>query len=383
MAICEKCNNEIILKPRTIRDRKRLGLPNLCKTCIKSNASKVVWDNMSPDKKEQLMNKAYQGRYEHFKNLTKEGWKAQSDAISKGLKAMTESSKIIRSRKLSISHKKYWNNITEEEYLKRCEQMKYGWQNMDINKREELLNNMRERSTNEEYRKNMSIIKKKYFADNPNAVKKLSEYALEWWKTESEMKKARQSNTMKSWWNSLTPNEKSEWNLKRSTNQGAANNGPKSTELEFINRLNLLSISYEYQYSNKIIHPEFNEIFKQNPITGGKIHPYHKWDFIIHTRMRNIFIDIDGSMHTIQTGDFIADGIDIGAYIQFNDAQRPYQTDGLDAYVILSYNDKLEDETSVLSINTGKMINLSSLLSIIAFDNMSNKEIKKMIKNKK
>lgn len=383
MSICEKCGNEIVLKPRTIRDRKRLGLSNLCKTCIRSNASKVKWDNMTSEEKNELMNKAHEARDIHFKNLSDEGWQAQSIAISKGLKSMTESTKIIRSKKLSISHKNYWNNINEEEYLKRCEQMRTGWQNMDISKREEWLNNLRERCTNDEYRKNMSMIKKTHFSNNPDAVKKLSVIASEWWKIETEMKKERQSENMKLWWNGLTPNEKYKWNLKRSANKGAANNGPKLTEIEFINRLSILSISYEYQYSSKIIHPEFNKIFNQNPITGGKIHPYHKWDFIINTKRKNILIDIDGSMHTIQSGDFVADGIDIGAYIQFNDAQRPYQTDGLDAYVILAYNDKLEDKTPVLSINTGKMIDLSSLLYTIEFNNMSDKDIKKLLKNVK
>ena len=93
-----------------------------------------------------------------------------------------------------------------------------------------------------------------------------------------------------------------------------------------------------------------------------------------------ILIDIDGSIHKLEQSKWIVDGFDVGGYIQFNDSQRPYQTDGLDAYIIQCYDDKLTNDTKVLHLQTNKEMSYKDFINEIKFLNYSKKEIRKIIK---
>ena len=95
---------------------------------------------------------------------------------------------------------------------------------------------------------------------------------------------------------------------------------------------------------------------------------------------------IDGSIHDpnkISHDVTYFDGrkISLSDLIAFNDSQRVYQTDNLNAYVIQCYDDKLTDNTPVVKINTGEIINFKSLIGILTFESMTEREKRKMFKS--
>lgn len=143
-------------------------------------------------------------------------------------------------------------------------------------------------------------------------------------------------------------------------------------------------IEYTQQYRNQIKHPDFNTIFPVNPITNGSVNPYHIWDFIIYGKYKNILIDIDGSIHYKKKNNYYfknskGDKINLSELMTFNESQRYYQTDGLDAYVIQCYDDKLSDDTSVLDLKSGKKIKYKDLLNIILYLNIDDAVTKEII----
>ena len=52
-------------------------------------------------------------------------------------------------------------------------------------------------------------------------------------------------------------------------------------------------------------------------------------------------------------------------YYKFRDSQRPYQTDGLDAYIIKCYDDNLTDNTPVINIETKESMTFQTFIYII------------------
>lgn len=77
---------------------------------------------------------------------------------------------------------------------------------------------------------------------------------------------------------------------------------------------------------------------------------------------------------------FTKDGIDIGLTVFENDSKRPYQTDGLDAYVVQCYDDKLTNDTPVVNIKTNEKMTMKSFIALMNILNLSNKELKETIK---
>ena len=99
-----------------------------------------------------------------------------------------------------------------------------------------------------------------------------------------------------------------------------------------------------------------------------RLDPTHFWDFMISTREGRVLVDVDGSVHDPRhTANKIT---------HFNDSKRPYQTDGLPAYIVQCYDDKLTDNTPVLNLKTGDVVTLRQWISIISWMNMTDAEKK-------
>ena len=90
---------------------------------------------------------------------------------------------------------------------------------------------------------------------------------------------------------------------------------------------------------------------------------------------------MDGSIHNLKPGECIVGDLDRAEYIKSNDRKRMYQTDELDAYIILAYDDNLKDNTRVLKLKTGEMIQYYQLIGILQAMDLGIKEFKKMVKD--
>jgi len=104
-------------------------------------------------------------------------------------------------------------------------------------------------------------------------------------------------------------------------------------------------IKIGYHFYNITIHPQFYEMFKDNPYSKyNYASPFHEWDFVIFTYKTPILIDLDGEYHDPKRNKYntsnkykIADDESITMNCYY-DLRRKYQTDGYPAYAILCYN---------------------------------------------
>lgn len=230
----------------------------------------------------------------------------------------------------------------------------------------------------------------KEYYKNPENRKNLSEkQKAHWNKLSKDERKIAMLHLIK-YWDNINDEELDKWyksHLDGMIESDALLKGP--TENIFCNDLDNIplltkKVKYKWQYRSQIKHPDFDKLFPFNKVTGGKfVNPYHIWDFIIYSESGNILIDIDGSIHN--TGPGIVkysneENIEFSDLIKFNDSQRPYQTDGLEAYIIRSYNNKLEDNTEVLVLKDNSIISYKTLLSIIMISQISKSEIKELKK---
>ena len=150
---------------------------------------------------------------------------------------------------------------------------------------------------------------------------------------------------------------------------------PNKNESSLIEYFNEYGIKFEYQFPSTEVHPDFYTTFPENPITHSKfVNPFHFWDFLVQLNDHYIFVDIDGSVHDSKNK---TTGI-----TEFNDSKRPYQTDGLDAYAILCYNDHLTFDTEVININTNSKMSFKDFLTMLCRINLTTGE-QKSINNSK
>ena len=93
--------------------------------------------------------------------------------------------------------------------------------------------------------------------------------------------------------------------------------------------------------------------------------------FFINTKQKDIFIDIDGSIHDeSQTNRIVTFMNKQKGYLSdkqlFDDSQRKYQTDGLDAYIIQCYADILDSNSKIMNIyDENDIMNLEEFINII------------------
>lgn len=410
--ICRVCGEKIIYKGRQLyrRQHSHLGT-DICFKCAKLDANKRISSSVKKLwKDDEYKNRLIQSHKNYakeclnedpnyYRELSKRFWQLPKEKIDK------------RNKSISQSLKRYWSDLSDEERNERMEPLLNGlnlyWENISPEEKKERIDKMfkglevwKSNLSDEEISNLMNVfviwknnlsdeelsqLKEKqrnsvinYFNNLSEKEKEarrihLSEVAKKRWNDYSPEEKERRINILReaftNYWNNLTPEEFSKWNLKRSINQGIVSTKPRDTEIEFMNLLKIFDIKYQFQYYNKIEHPDFKTIFPYNPITGSdKINPFHRWDFIVFNDLGNVLIDIDGSIHTIKPGKTIINGLDIGAYNQFKDIQRLYQTDNLRAYIVLAYDDTLNMDTPVYSIQSQEIILVKDLILIIRND---------------
>ena len=103
-------------------------------------------------------------------------------------------------------------------------------------------------------------------------------------------------------------------------------------------------------------YPKFKEIFNYNIQTGTQyVSPFHKWDFMLETKIGNIFIDIDGSIHDEDQTDYVVtnyvkDKVLMSEIENFYDSKRPYQTDNLPAYILQCFNDEISLDDKIINV---------------------------------
>jgi len=261
-----------------------------------------------------------------------------------------------------------------------------------------------------------------YYDRNPEVKDKMIEYNKSWYNNLSQEEKDKYNKKAGDWYNKLSDEEKKlisirgkkQWDdlseeekdkiRERSSKQrenmtdeefnnfmykiyysSSINTLPNKTEEAFIDLLNSNSINFEFQYVSKIKHPDFDRLFPKNPITGGRVYFAHRWDFIIHTKRKDILIDIDGSIHEgkntkVNVKDHSKREFILSDIIKFNEIQRPYQTDGLDAYIIKAYNDKIEDGTIVSDVENKNSMTVKELISLINSFNLTDLDLITLLK---
>ena len=331
-----------------------------------------------------------------FPEEKQEYLKKKNDAISNGWKNQT----IEQKERISQLRKTSWHN--DKRRKNHIEMLKIRWNNMTEDQRIEHL-------------VKMDIGKNKYWS-NPENMEYHSNRARKKWYDQSieDQDRILKSLTVgrQEFRNNLTLSDKIELSRKRSEGlrkywarlspeQFQANISkfkerlkerfdkldiiPNKNESKFIEYIEEFYIMYEFVWYNKNKHPDFNKLFSFNPVKPGAfINPYHAWDFKLFLNDGIVLVDIDGSIHDPKcTNNKVTDKrgnkFILSDYIQFKDSQRPYQTDGLPAYVVLCYDDNLTEDTPVKNINTGEIMSFKSFISIIIWMNMSNNDKKEII----
>jgi len=142
-------------------------------------------------------------------------------------------------------------------------------------------------------------------------------------------------------------------------------------ELTFMKLLDSYGFDYRVRWHSTFMDKDFQKIFPYNPyLETDKISPFHEWDFLIKVKPFDIFVDIDGSIHSPnRTNGIITNRYgkkhDMFEYIRFNDSQRKYQTDNLPAYIVQCYNDKITDDTPIINVITHEKSLLRNFLNKI------------------
>ena len=195
----------------------------------------------------------------------------------------------------------------------------------------------------------------------------------------------RRYDPLKKWKEELSESKRYEFMAKQMFGKKENSDKYTNTELSFMNILIRNNLKYEFQYVSNTIHKDFSKHFNINPITKCGINPFHIWDFKLNLNNKEVLIDIDGSIHDPNKANNMVtynNGIQflLSDYINFNDSQRPYQTDGLDAYIVKAYNDIIDDDTIVQNVKTNECIKFKDFMNIISFDNLSNIDKKDLIK---
>lgn len=341
----------------------REGISNMSDEQKKQRSDKlkkstsIYMNSLSDDEKKLRSEKQSQSMKKHWDGMTIEERNKIGQKIRNGISNMSDESISNRSRNSSIAVKKQWNDLTQEE-------------------REDL--SLR-----------MSISRLEFYSNLPNEKRielgKLISIGQNNMSQEDKNKaNDKRSDSLKKYWEKLTREEYDNrvFDSRKGFNEYLKKiniSGPNKNERDFINYLNSIFIPYKYQWYNKIKHERFDELFPYNHILDTKfIRSKHQWDFKLDLTNKTILIDIDGSIHDKEKTQFEVTRNNkkfiLSDYIEFNDSQRLYQTDGYDAYIIQCYDDNLSDDTPVKNIQTNETINLSDFILFIAIYNISEKE---------
>ena len=353
---CEWCNNEYEITHHNHLWRKRNNVPNVCNDCMKKHRSQ----------------KASENSFKYWNNMSAEEYERICQEKSDRYASLSQEEKDKQKKQLHESYMNWYENICDkEEWRKMCsEHSRMFWDNI----------------TDEERIEKVQKHSDWYKSLTPEERAELIYKQTRWMKELSEEEKKKMFENRSIYYQNLSLDDKNRIYLNQALSKEKLES-MTTAELEFSNILNRNNINYKFQFSNKIIHEDFNKIFNTNPETSGGVSPYHVWDFILYLNNKEILIDVDGSIHdSTKTNTEVKHktGImmNLSNFIKFYDSKRPYQTDGLDAYIIKTYNDKIEDDTIVQNVKTNEEIKFKDFLNILLFDNLSNNEKKELINKK-
>ena len=442
---CSKCGNEFEMSRQARRYRIKHNIPmDICIECNKVNR-KNPRENISEERKKEWYRKISEARKKEYASMSKEDkekrFKKLIDVGKEYRDNMTDDDKRRIAARLSLTMSAYWKNLSDEDRAIRAKQvsdrwnslsdeekkarnkhlsriMKEKWDNLPQEEKDLYSKRSRERweslsdeekqrkieilsSASREFRANLSdeekeriskILSEKMIKHYQNITDEerdringiLSEKAKKRWAAlPKELREIWIENAQKGlqkYWDNL-PFEKWLEHCLKTAEGMAKRDAAKSmpTEIHMSNDLNIINMNYQYQWNNKTISDEFYLYYNKRD------NPYHVWDFKIHTLDGDILVDIDGSVHSIPMGKCRTyNHLDIGELIQYRNSKRKYQTDGLPAYAIEAYNDKIEPDTSVLNLETGERMSYTNFISLLQWMNTPEKERKetsKMILN--
>lgn len=260
--------------------------------------------------------------------------------------------------------KRQWQNLSLDEYLRKCESSRARWIGKTKEEKAEMMKKTREASNK--------------YNRLPETRAKLSQRNKDKWNSMSNEERAleiiRLNKIRDDNWKSMTDEEKFKKMLKM-WKANVTTIGP--TEFIFNNFLKSLGIvngiDYMWSYNTyPYINSEYFNIFgKINPITGEENIPYHSWDFILFPSDKNpILIDIDGSAHNPSSMLFKRGNNNYTERekIDYNDSQRLYQIpDGFIALIIQCYEDVLHKLTPVTVINNKNKFRYQDLQTYIKY----------------
>ena len=406
--VCSDCSIEYEVSSSHLNYIKRQNSKCRCQSCYKKWRKNSWYQELSKEKRDEISKQR--------SVIGKAIWINKTDQEMKVVNAKRVSTRVNRTTDQKEDYKKKhqitWGNKSPEEMrahsnIRRGNTTKF-WNSLTDKQREEMSRKMSNAqkiymeslSPEERYamRSSRSVLSKEQWArlsgdEYSIIISKMSLGHKKQWANRTHLERRsvakKISVARKRYWENMTKEEYQERNHKRAEGYNTYMNNlniiPTETETIFIHQMTLHNICYRWHYYNTLKHPEFDNIFPNNPVTGSKfINPYHEWDFIVHLSNRSILVDVDGSIHfndsytTIHP--FTGVKYSILDYHKFNDSQRPYQTDGLDAYLIECSDDTLHDNTKVIHIQSGKYQNFKEFLGMIFWDSMCKKDKKLAVK---
>lgn len=342
---CCQCNNSFTVSYGTFRKRQK-DYNYICPSCYKIYRKESWFNELPEEKRNRLSGIFSETSKKYFSNA--DNRIIHSEKVKSSLQKRSESEKQIQRKRISECRKKYWASLSREEVLDKMSPLFEG--------SKKFWDSVSEEDKYVIYQK-LSEIKKKWYHDLT--------------KEELDCIYRKVSIGRKRYWESLSEIERFDYMKKLWSSQVIV--GP--TEKIFANILSMNHISFDSDHMNDLIHPEYYKIFgENNKITNSVNCPYHRWDFIVYLKDKFVLIDVDGSVHDKNNMHFKRGNNNYTERekIDFNDSQRLYQTDGLDAYIIQCYNDKMTDANLVININTNEILTLKMLVDNLISDSSKN-----------
>lgn len=351
---CSSCGKDIQISWETYRKNKYNVSFCKCEECNNRYQSKLGterWKNKSEEEK-QIYSDEYKQRWNDKSSEEKKKYSEYGKSLWINL---SEEEKHKRISSLQKANKKLLENLSKEELITRMQNL---WNGRDSKFKKETLEEREIRIKNHQDGWNRM--------SNENKIKC----------TDARVNGFNKYINNYSYDNFIQDslNEAIKWNSDLSKHLKTETN----TEEIFKNILDKYKICNIPQYYNIEIHPNFKQLFPYNPIFDTEnISPFHKWDFLIQLIPNHkIFIDVDGSIHDPKQ--FKYKSIVINSK-EFDDSQRLYQTDNNQAYVILAYNDKIDNKTLVLDLKTGFKFSFNSFIDILLRDKKKLEELHKIL----
>ena len=366
----------------------------------RSELSKGVWANMSEEKKEETNQKKSATRIDYT-----DEWKADvRERVQNTWQNKTAEEKAIHSEIRRRNTQAFWDNLDEmgleEMRAKMAEAQKVY--NESLTEEEKAARAARIAEANHNFWESLSDeeralvlqirseAQKKQWSEKSDEsrnyiISRLVQGRIDWWNSLSEEEKIQYGLQHKEeFWDKMSEEEFKEWTRKASTGLKKADRN--RLEVEFANILNVNHLPFDEQWSSEIEDPNFSTLFPHNTSTGSnKVSPFHCWDFKINCKSDPVLVDIDGSIHdpnkaksSIVKGNTVTT---LREYIDFNDSKRPYQTDGMDAYVVQAYDNVIDNLIDVKNIKTGEIMTLQKFITILNFANLDEEERREIVRS--